>query len=145
MPNIGALLKSEITRLARKEIKSQVDALKKANVGYRRDIADLKRHLATLQRALKSVGKDKPKASQEGEVAATRFTAKGLKSMRKRLGLSAADFGKLAGASAQSIYSWEAGKTVPRKSQQSALAGFRGMGKREAQAKLGLLRASKLH
>lgn len=136
MPNIGSVLKVEITRLARKEIKAQVDALKKANVGYRRDIAELKRQVASLERAVKNIGKQKPKASQEGEVAATRFSAKGLKSMRKRLGLSAADFGKLAGASAQSIYSWEAGKTVPRKSQQSALAGLRGIGKKEAKARL---------
>lgn len=56
--------------------------------------------------------------------------------MRKKLGLSAADFGKLAGASAQSIYSWEAGKTVPRKSQQATIAGLRGMGKKEAKARL---------
>ena len=136
MPNIGSVLKVEITRLARKEIKSQVDALKKANVGYRRDIAELKRQLASLERALKNAGKDKPKTSQESEVVATRLSAKGLKSMRKRLGLSAADFGKLAGASAQSIYSWEAGKTVPRKSQQATLAGLRGMGKKEAKARL---------
>lgn len=136
MPNIGSVFKAEITRLARKEIKSQVDALKKANVGYRRDIAELKRQVASLERALKNVGNVKPKASQDGEVVATRFSAKGLKSMRKRLGLSAADFGKLAGASAQSIYSWEAGKTVPRRSQQSALASLRGIGKKEARARL---------
>ena len=136
MPNIGSVLKVEITRLARKEIKSQVDALKKANAGYRRDIAELKRQVASLERALKNVGNIKPKTPQEDEVVATRFSAKGLKSMRKRLGLSAADFGKLAGASAQSIYSWEAGKTVPRKSQQRALASLRGIGKKEARARL---------
>lgn len=136
MPNIGSVLKVEITRLARKEIKSQVDPLKKAHVGYRRDIADLKRQVASLERVLKNVGKDEPKASHASEVVVPRFSAKGLKSMRKRLGLSAADFGKLAGASAQSIYSWEAGKTVPRKSQQSALAGLRGIGKKESKARL---------
>lgn len=136
MPNIGSVLKVEITRLARKEIKSQVDPLKKANVGYRRDIAELKRQMASLERALKNVGKDEPKALQRSEGAATRFSAKGLKSMRKRLGLSAADFGKLTGASAQSIYSWETGKTVPRKSQQSVLASLRGIGKKEALARL---------
>lgn len=136
MPNLGAVLKTEISRLARKEIKSQVDPLRKANIGYRRDIAELKRKMASLERALKNVGKDEPKASQASEGAATRFSAKGLKSMRKRLGLSAADFGKLARASAQTIYSWENGKTVPRKSQQSVLASLRGIGKKEALARL---------
>ena len=43
MPNIAAVLKEEITRLARKEAKSQVAPLKMANAQYRRDIAALKR------------------------------------------------------------------------------------------------------
>lgn len=136
MPNLGSVLKIEISRLARKEIKSQVDPLKKTNASYRRDLAELKRQVASLERALRSVGKDKPKASPEGESTVPRFTAKGLKSLRKKLGLSAADFGKLAGVSAQSINSWEAGKAVPRKSQQASLAGLRGIGKKEAKARL---------
>ena len=47
-----------------------------------------------------------------------------------------ADFGRLAGASGQSIYNWEAGKAVPRASQQAALAAVRGLGKREAAKRL---------
>ena len=39
MANIGALLKSEITRLSRKEAKSESDTLRKASAQYRRDIA----------------------------------------------------------------------------------------------------------
>ena len=136
MPNIGVVLKNEISRLARKEVKSQVDSLKKTNSGYRRDIAELKRQVASLERTLKGFGKTTQRASVEGEAVTTRFSAKGLRSLRSKLGLSAADFGKLAGASAQSIYHWETGKTVPRKSQQAALAELRGLGKREAHARL---------
>jgi hypothetical protein len=39
MANIGALLKSEITRLARKEAKAQTATLRKLGASYRRDIA----------------------------------------------------------------------------------------------------------
>lgn len=143
MPNLGAVLKTEIARLARKEIKSQVDPLKKTNASYRRDIAELKRQIASLERALKNFGKVNQKKSEEAEGVTTRFTAKGLRSLRSKLGLSAADFGKLAGVSAQSIYHWEAGKTTPRKSQQSALAGLRGMGKREVKARLVAMSGSR--
>ena len=139
MPNLGVVLKTEISRLARKEIKSQVDALKKTSNASRREIAELKRQVASLERALKSLGKPTPKKMEDGAVAATRFTAKGLRSLRSKMGLSATDFGKLAGVSVQSIYHWEAGKTVPRKSQQAALAGLRGLGKREAKARLEAL------
>ena len=52
----------------------------------------------------------------------TRFSAKGLKSLRAKLGLSAADFGQLVGASAQSIYKWESGNAVPRASQQAVVS-----------------------
>lgn len=56
--------------------------------------------------------------------------------LRKKLGLSAADMGKLIGVSAQSVYHWETGKTKPRASQLKAIAEVRKMGKRAVTAKL---------
>ena len=138
MPNLASMLKSEITRLARKEIKVAVDPVRKANAGHRKEIAELKRQVASLQRDLKASSKP-PKVSQDGAEAparGTRFVAKGLKSLRARLGLSATEFGRLIGASGQSVYNWETGKAVPRASQQAALAAIRGMGKREAGKRL---------
>lgn len=140
MANLSSILKSEITRLARKEIKTAVDPLRKANAGYRRDIAELKRQVASLQRDLKVASKPPRAAAVVDDAAtATRFVPKGLKSLRARLGLSAADFGRLVGASGQSVYNWETGKAVPRASQQAALAAVRGIGKREAIKRLEAL------
>ena len=62
--------------------------------------------------------------------------AGGLASHRKRLGLSAADFGKLLGVSGQSIYKWEPGEVKPRRAQLEAIAAIRTLGKREALARL---------
>lgn len=141
MPNLSSVLKSEITRLARKEIRSAVDPLRKSNAGYRREIAEMKRQIASLQRDLKAASRPQRAAvqAQEAPKAGTRFVPKGLKSLRARLGLSAADFGRLVGASGQSVYNWEAGKTVPRPSQRAALAAVRGLGKREAAQRLEAL------
>ena len=50
MPDIAAVLKEEIARLARKEVRSQTEGLKKASAQYRRDIAALKRQVAELER-----------------------------------------------------------------------------------------------
>lgn len=135
MANIGSLLKTEITRLARKEVKVQTDALRKSGASYRRDIAALKRQVTDLQRQLAASART-TKRTQYPEPTNARFSAKGLKSHRAKLGLSAGDYGRLAGVSGQSVYGWETGKTVPRQSQIAALAALRGLGKREALARL---------
>jgi len=136
MPNIGAMLKQEITRLARREIRAQTQATKKASNQYRRHIAALRRQVATLERQLalvrRRVGTAAPAAASGESAQKIRFVAKGLKSQRARLGLSAADYGRLVGVSAQSIYNWEQGHATPRAGQLAVLAARRGIGKREA-------------
>ena len=131
------MLKGEITRLSRKEARVQVEPLRKANATYRRDIAELKRQVTLLQRQLTGLSRARKNApEQAAEAKPMRFVAKGLRSLRARLGVSAAEFGQLVGASGQSVYNWESGKAVPRASQMAALANVRGLGKREAQARL---------
>lgn len=140
MPNLSALLKSEMTRLARKELKATVEPLRKAQAGQRREIAELKRQVVALQRELKSVAKpDRAKREVAEDAAPARFSAKGLKTQRAKLGLSANDFGLLVGATGQSVYKWETGKAVPRAAQRSALAALRGIGKREAARRLNAM------
>ena len=141
MPNLSSVLKSEITRLARKEIRGAVDPLRKANAGYRREIAELKRQVAALQRDLKVAARPTRTAAPIADApkTPTRFVAKGLKSLRARLGLSAADFGRLVGASGQSVYNWETGKAIPRGTQQAAIVAVRGIGKRAAMKRLEAL------
>jgi DNA-binding transcriptional regulator YiaG len=56
--------------------------------------------------------------------------------------LSAADFATLLGVSGQSVYKWEHGESRPRARQLEAIAAVRGIGKREAAARLDKLRQS---
>ena len=140
MPNIGALLKQEIARLSRREIRAETMTAKKASAQYRRDIAALKRDVQLLKRqvallARRSLGKP-PAVSDNANGRKLRFVAKGLRSQRKRLGLSAESFAKLVNVSAQSVYNWEQGHATPRAEQIKAIAALRGIGKREAQARL---------
>jgi len=137
MANLGLILKSEITRLARREVKAQTQQVRKASSTYRRDIAALKRQVALLSRQVKAASVDRrsaPKKATEG--TGTRFVAKGLKSLRARLGLSAESFAKLAGVSGQSVHNWESRKTTPGAAQRAVLASLRSLGKREAHARL---------
>jgi len=138
MPNIGTILKQEISRLARREIKLQTAALHKAATTYRRDIAALKRQVAALERATKAQTKRLQKATPvvaEPDTA-LRFRADGFKTLRAKLGLSAEEAGKLLGVSGQAIYTWETKRSTPRSSQLPAIAALRKMGKREAATRL---------
>jgi len=146
MSNIGTVLKQEITRLSRRESRSQIHPTRKATAQHRRDIAALKRQVAQLERQVglfsrKALGTP-PAASPHAPVKRVRFVAKGLRSQRNHLGLSAADFGKLLGVSAQSIYNWERESAYPRGEQVARLAAIRGIGKREAENRLKQLQSA---
>jgi DNA-binding transcriptional regulator YiaG len=140
MPNIAVILKEEIARVARKEVRGETQKLKKASVQYRADIATLKRRILTLEQQLvrlSKAGVSKALSKTSKDLANNlRFSAKGLATQRKRLKLSAAEMATLLGVSGQSIYKWEAGKARPRASQLPAIAKMREMGKREVAARL---------
>ena len=143
MPNLASVLKQEIQRLARKETKTLIETVRKSAVQHRRDIAELKRQVATLTRTvahLETLEKKSHKKPVPTELAeGARFSSRSVKAQRKRLGLSAANFGKLIGVSGLTVYNWELGKSRPRKEALAELVAARGLGKREAQRKLKLL------
>ena len=149
MPNIAGVLKEEIRRLAKKEIKAQVGSTKQAVAKYRSDIAKLKRSLSQQEREIKLLKKQQGQQQTgqpqptEDELESVRFSARSVKAQRSRLGLSAADYGKLVGVSGLTIYSWEHEKARPRKAQLAALVAVRGIGKREALKKLAELTVKK--
>lgn len=151
MPNIASVLKAEISRIARKESRTDSDALKKTVASQRSDIAALKRRVQELEKALKVVAKAlasgrsaRPETpglgADEADASSFRFRASGMANNRKRLGLSAEDFGLLIGTSGQSVYLWEAGKTKPRSRHLAAIAALRGIGKREVARRLEALK-----
>jgi DNA-binding transcriptional regulator YiaG len=84
---------------------------------------------------------EEPEAAED-VTERVRFSARSVKAQRKRAGLSAAEYGKLVGVSAVTIYNWEQGKSRPREEQLASLVALRGLGKREARAKLELLKAA---
>ena len=134
-------LKSEIARIAKKEIRAETQQLKKSSAQYRSDIAALKRHIVALEATVKKLSKGqlKPVLKVDKESSTPlRFRASGFATLRKKLDLSAEQMGKLIGVSAQSIYHWEAEKSRPRASQLPAIAAARKLTKKEAWAKLGL-------
>ncbi|WP_299785390.1 helix-turn-helix transcriptional regulator [Ramlibacter sp.] len=148
MPDIASTLKAEISRIARKEIRSEAQEFRKVSTQYRAHIAGLRRRIDALERELKRLGKQPRQPAEleriDGDSTITRrFSASRLAATRKKLGLSAADFGALIGVTGQSIYKWEAGEARPRAKQIEGIASVRGIGKREVAARLQALASGK--
>lgn len=150
MSTVMKELKSEISRLARREIKKALAPVQKASAARRGLIADLRRQVAGLQKELKALGKAIPAvpAAPEAVGKEERFwiTGKGVKSLRKRLGLTQAEMGRLAGVSVPTVVKWEgtAGKVaIRRKATIGQLKNIRTLSKKTAAEALKPRRSSK--
>lgn len=138
MSNIAAVLKSEIARVARKEIRAETGALAKTNAEQRKQIAAMRRQLGELQRAIKQLQRGQKSSAatrgsaQEEAGPAMRWRPEGFAQHRKRLGISAEQMARLVGCSALSIYKWESGKVRPRQAQLDAIARVRKLSKTKA-------------
>lgn len=137
MPNLNKVLGEEIRRLARKEVRSELAATQKGLREARRQIAALRkqaqeqsREIRTLERQLK---KAKPEInSVDSGDARPRFSPDWVAKHRAKLGLSAADYGRLVKVSPLTIYNWEKGVSTPRDEPLRRWARVRQLGKREA-------------
>jgi len=137
MANILPALNEHVRRLATREIRVQTVKTNRARAQHRRDIAALKRLVKALTSRLTRAEKNtKPVVAPVASADKLRFRADGFKTHREKLGLSAKDYGTLIGVSGLTVYNWEAKKSKPRRKQLPAIAAVRGLGKREALAKL---------
>ncbi|MEM6391342.1 MAG: helix-turn-helix transcriptional regulator [Planctomycetota bacterium] len=142
MPDIKSVLNEEIRRLARKEIKAHFASVKDTSKSQKAEISELKKTVRTLEKQVERLSKQKPvsiaasASASDDDDKQTRFSPVWLKKHREKLGISAADYAKLVGSSALSIYKWEKGESNPRRAQREALAAVRGLGIREVQQRL---------
>jgi DNA-binding transcriptional regulator YiaG len=141
MPNLAQFFKAEIRRIGRREIKSSVVPIHASNVALKKTVAALKKRIAALEAANKRLLSSQ-KSTQEQQPAGApgkaRISAKGIRALRSKLGLSQEAFGKLIGVSSQNILIMEhkeGGLRVRRKTLGNILA-IRGIGKREAKKRL---------
>ena len=144
MSNVIKELKAEITRLARKEIKSEIAPARKLIAAQRGLIAGLRKQIDAMQKELNGLKKAVPapsKAIQATEPEG-RFwiTGNGVKAMRKKVGLTQAKFAKLIGVSVPTVVNWEKAKgkvEIRRKETMARLQGLKGKGKREMAGMMG--------
>jgi DNA-binding transcriptional regulator YiaG len=145
MPNLVNALKQEIVRIARKELRTEVASLRKAVSTHRSELARIKRDNTKLEQEVRRLRRDLEKLSPAAEpdlpetAPPIRYSAERLAAARAKLGMTAADFGLLVGASTLSVYKWEKG-TRPQKRFLPVLTEVVTMGKRVALARLDAIK-----
>jgi len=142
--NIAQVLKAEISRISKKEAKALSSPTRSSTIILKKTVADLKTRLATLEKSNKELIKQVeslvaaiPKPVEEPEVKGW-ISGKGVKSLRKKMGLSQAEFGKLVGVSTGAVVQWESktGMLKLRDATKKAIMAVRGIGKAEARKRL---------
>ncbi|WP_439606895.1 helix-turn-helix domain-containing protein [Hydrogenophaga sp.] len=151
MTTFAETLKKEIARIARKELREEITALRKLGATQRSDISALKKEVKSLQSSLKKLEKLRVAPSSSGSLTKpllaakptpdiprrkpgrkVTFTAERLKAQRARLGFTQEQMGQLLGVSSLSIWKWESGGASPRAARVPEILGRIAMGKREA-------------
>lgn len=141
MPNLAQSLKAEIQRISRREIKSSVTPIHASSVALKKTVADLKKKIAVLEAESKRLlSSQKPLQAQQPAEASekARITAKSIRTLRSKLGLTQADFAKLIGVSGQNVLDMEhkEGRLQVRQKTRANILAVRGIGKREAKKRL---------
>lgn len=137
MPNVAQVLKEEITRLARKEIRTVVDPLRRQVRSLRQTVKSQQEVIGRLQKSLNKMVDHSGAAAKttlyapEEEETRARVTPASVRRHRLRLKLSQAELAGLLGVSTNTVVRWEAGSSGPRAQHRSALIRLRDLGVRD--------------
>jgi DNA-binding transcriptional regulator YiaG len=138
--NINKALAVAITKGTAKVARKPIAALRRDVADLKRQVAELKRHVRALQKG----GQRKAVAAPDSEAETAkpsriRPTGPMVRKLRAKLGLTQAQFAKLAGVSMLTVSKWETakGRITPRRRTLDALAKVKVMSKRGAQDMLG--------
>ncbi|NQU07194.1 MAG: helix-turn-helix domain-containing protein [Candidatus Abyssubacteria bacterium] len=136
MGKMEETLRTEITRLARKELRATVGPLERNVRQLRRSVAQLSRVVARLDGAAAKkaqsqlVEKAQLKAI-DGEVETARISARVIKNLRKKLGVSQEKLAALVDVSPGAVAAWEQNRARPRGKNKTAIVALRKMGRRD--------------
>ena len=134
MGKLESTIKSEIQRLAKREIRSTFIPLRREVRAMRLKLSGLSKGIASLDRMAKELHLEEVKPRLEAtpeEVKASRFTPDRIRRLRKKLGISMRELGILTGVGLSAVAMWEKGKFRPRGEKKAALVALRKLRKRD--------------
>jgi DNA-binding transcriptional regulator YiaG len=136
MGKIEGIIKSEIMRLAKREIRKiavplggDVRSLKSAVSQLRKAVLTLQRITANQQKVLEK-GK-KPLEAAPEEVKMSRFSPRLIRSLRGHLGITQKELAILTGVTVGAIHQWESGQFKPSMKKKAVMVALRKLGRRE--------------
>jgi len=147
MNTFSNAFRAEVVRMARKELKPELQSMRKAITSHRSEIAALKRDVKHLTSELKAAQRqtkavqialpsDRPKAAKRTTGEAFVFAPEMLAQMRKALGATQLEMASLLAVSPLSYSRWEKGQAHPRAKQLAKIEEALRMGPSVAEKKI---------
>jgi DNA-binding transcriptional regulator YiaG len=136
MGKLEASIKSEIVRLAKREVRKtlvplgrDVRLLKSAVSQLRKTVLGLERFVAQQQKDLRK--RKMPLEATPEEIKKSRFSPALIRSLRKNLRISQKELAILAGVTVGAVHLWEIGKFKPKDEKKAVMVGLRKLGRRD--------------
>lgn len=135
MGKVEAIIKSEIVRLAKREMRKVAAPLRRDVWAIKSTVSKLRKTVLNLERFVslqrKEWGKKPPLKASPEEVETSRFSPRLIRSLRQRLGLSQRDFARVSGVTPLAVYQWETGVFKPKNEKKEVLVALRKLGRRD--------------
>jgi DNA-binding transcriptional regulator YiaG len=136
MGKIEGIIKSEIMRLAKREIRKIAVPLGR-DVRYMKSaVSQLRKAVLTLQRITAGQQKElekgkRPLEAAPEEVKVSRFSPRLIRSLRGHLGITQKELAILTGVTVGAIHQWESGRFKPSMKKKAVMVALRKLGRRE--------------
>ena len=136
MAKLEALIKSEIVRFAKREVRKTIVPLRHNVRALKATLSQVRKSLIALERqaalAQKQIQKGGPQLQvSPGELKGSRLSPRLIQTLRKHLGISQKELAALAGVTTGAVHQWEAGNFRPTEAKKATLVGLRKLGRRE--------------
>jgi DNA-binding transcriptional regulator YiaG len=136
MGKIEGIIKSEIMRLAKREIRKIAVPLGRDVRFMKSAVSQLRKTVLTLQRITAGQQKElekgkKPLEAAPEEVKASRFSPRLIRSLRGHLGITQKELAILTDVTIGAIHQWESGRFKPSMKKKAVMVALRKLGRRE--------------
>ncbi len=136
MAKFETIIKSEIVRLAKREVRKTLVPLGRDVRLLESTVSQLRKAVPLLERLVaqqqKELGKRKiPLEATPEEVKKSRFSPRLIRSLRESLGISQKELAILSGVTVGAVHMWESGKFRPKDEKKSLMVGLRKLGRRD--------------